>query len=583
MFCCILTDGQKGRRFMEITRTINADKRYYLDEDSIENSTSLMNTIIKFNDMKMALYNVLYDQKFLKSGPLCVQSYSSWLKEQYGTNDYYNCAVYTYANGILSSQKELKKLYLKGKERDLEARDRKIEAIQMQLDKKLAVKASFKRYAKEHRWEIPYQNCPIALCDKKIKLPGNKSIPVDIYERQVEHAIRKLKTRLSLLKESRKRAAAKKEAMSTHAPRRVLFGSKKNYRQKDFKETNLASWKQEFFQARHASMSLPGRHTSKHCNFLVSMRGTDLVMKNMDGKETIFKDFQLARYQDVFHKMLSAGPTERRPICYNFQICIDKTGRKYVLVSVTLVLKNQYCNESLEDGCISIDLNYDHVALSNLDKDGNRVGGKMFYFDPEVKTNGQLSEDIGRMMAKIGRYCANQKKPLVMEEIDTTLSKNGLRYGKAARNRHASVFAYRKMTTCIENQSYKQSFGVIKINPAYTSQMGKFLFMRKFGLSIHAAASYAIGLKGMGFTELLKPDERLIELLPKATREKTLSATDIKDIIPAWKKLTDTFRGIRPHAFFRQLPYGILEERKRPSLRSLASEMKSWNEPIYSL
>lgn len=133
---------------MEITRTINADKRYYLDEDKIINRGSLMDTIVRFNDMKMALYNALYDQKFLKTGPLCTQSYSSWLKEMYGTNDYYNCAVYTYANGAISSQKELNKLYIKGKERDLKARDEKIESVQTQLDKKVAVKASLKIYAK---------------------------------------------------------------------------------------------------------------------------------------------------------------------------------------------------------------------------------------------------------------------------------------------------------------------------------------------------------------------------------------------------------------------------------------------------
>ena len=167
-----------------------------------------------------------------------------------------------------------------------------------------------------------------------------------------------------------------------------------------------------------------------------------------------------------------------------------------------------------------------------------------------------------------------------MEDLDTTISKNGLRYGLAKRNRHASIFAYRKMTACIENQSYKQSFGIRKIDPAYTSQMGKLLFMRKFGLSIHVSASYAIGVKGMGFVDLLKPDQRLIDLLPKTTKDKVINATDVKDIIPAWKKLTDTFRGIRPHSFFRQLPYEVLDKKKRPSLASLAAEMKTWDERI---
>ena len=62
------------------------------------------------------------------------------------------------------------------------------------------------------------------------------------------------------------------------------------------------------------------------------------------------------------------------------------------------------------------------------------------------------------------------------------------------------VFAYRKMESCIENQSYRRSFGIIKINPAYTSQIGKILYMRKLGISIHEAASYVIGLKGMGLS-----------------------------------------------------------------------------------
>ena len=81
----------------------------------------------------------------------------------------------------------------------------------------------------------------------------------------------------------------------------------------------------------------------------------------------------------------------------------------------------------------------------------------------------------------------------------------------------------------------------------------------------------------MGFTELLKPDPRLVALLPKATKEKTIAATEIKDIIPAWKKLMDTFRGIRSHNF-RPLPYQVLKDKKRSSLRSIASEMKSWDD-----
>lgn len=38
---------------MELTRTINTDRRYYLDEDLIENADSLLQTFELFNDYKM--------------------------------------------------------------------------------------------------------------------------------------------------------------------------------------------------------------------------------------------------------------------------------------------------------------------------------------------------------------------------------------------------------------------------------------------------------------------------------------------------------------------------------------------------
>ena len=83
---------------MQLTRTINADKRYYLDEDEIQNVESLIQTMERFNNIKIQLYNCLYDKSFLKRGPLLEGTYSSWLKRNDGTTDYYNCAIYTYAS-----------------------------------------------------------------------------------------------------------------------------------------------------------------------------------------------------------------------------------------------------------------------------------------------------------------------------------------------------------------------------------------------------------------------------------------------------------------------------------------------------
>ena len=121
---------------MELSRTINSDKRYYLDENTIENAASFLQTMRVFNDAKIDLYNALYDQKYLASGPLIDHAYPVFLKEKYKTNDYYNAAIYLAASGSISSQKELKKYYITTITADLKTRDEKIQTIQEALDKK---------------------------------------------------------------------------------------------------------------------------------------------------------------------------------------------------------------------------------------------------------------------------------------------------------------------------------------------------------------------------------------------------------------------------------------------------------------
>lgn len=566
---------------MKITRTVNADKRYYIDETEIVNQDSILDTISKFNDMKIQLYNALYDSKFLGLDPFSGKTYSAWLKEKFGTNDYYNCAVYTFASGQVSSQKELNKLYIKTMERDLQTRDAKINTTVHTLENKRKLKESIRTYLCTGTWKTPYPFCQVKVKGQKVELPGKKEFLLEDYERKIESDIRKLKTSVALLKEARKRAEAKLNARKSHHPRRIVFGTRDMYAEKDKEYTDIDVWKKEFRDARHASMSLPGRHTSKNCNFLVRLAGTDLIVKCMDGKEAVFHNFRLSREHETLVEFLRRKKEDRKPVCYNFQVRRDNKGRQYFIVSVTLELENNRCNGYFGEGCISMDLNYDHVALSNIDKDGNRIEGTVFRFNPEARTSGQITEDIGRMMAKVGKYCSDRKKPLVMEDIDTTISKCGMKYGNPKRNAHASVFAYRKMTACIENQSYKQGFEIVKINPAYTSQIGKFLYMRPLGLSIHEAASYVIGLKGMNLTEKIKPDSRMISLLPKKMNKILSSDPGMDDLMKAWDKIRKSFHGVRTHCFFRGVPFHVLNDaknasKKRKTLTMLADEMRNW-------
>lgn len=223
-------------------------------------------------------------------------------------------------------------------------------------------------------------------------------------------------------------------------------------------------------------------------------------------------------------------------------------------------------NKYLDHGCIGMDINWDHLALSELDADGNRLGGKIIPLPLDGKSSGQITNIIGRAIQEVFRYCIDKQKALVMEDIDLVIKRHQLKYSSRTGNRHISLVSYAKIGACVQNQMLRTGIPAYMVDPAYTSQIGKFLFMRKYGISIHSAASYAIGLKGLGKTSLLMPDERILRLVPIKEGEKN-------PFNAIWRNITAAFSKVPKHRFYGQIPYEVLTRKERPTLRTLANAM----------
>ena len=167
--------------------------------------------------------------------------------------------------------------------------------------KKQGIKESLVTYAKTGRWVKPYPKCRLKVCGNYVQGPGIKrKEDIESYERKVEICIRKLKNRIKHLKYGLQRKQQKVANLTTKAPKRIIFGAKKLFSKKDDKNTNLDEWHEEFKFKRISSMTLPGRKDGKYCNFLCRFIDGNLVVTNTDGTETVFKNFQLARFQNEF-------------------------------------------------------------------------------------------------------------------------------------------------------------------------------------------------------------------------------------------------------------------------------------------
>ncbi|MTI66533.1 MAG: IS200/IS605 family element transposase accessory protein TnpB [Firmicutes bacterium] len=74
-------------------------------------------------------------------------------------------------------------------------------------------------------------------------------------------------------------------------------------------------------------------------------------------------------------------------------------------------------------------------------------------------------------------------------------------------NRLTHCFTYKKILDCL----IRSGFLVKKVNPAYTSIIGRFKYTKHFGLSVHESASLVIGRRGLGFNE--KIPKKLIRII----------------------------------------------------------------------
>ena len=85
----------------------------------------------------------------------------------------------------------------------------------------------------------------------------------------------------------------------------------------------------------------------------------------------------------------------------------------------------------------------------------------------------------------------------------------------------------------------------MKVNPAFTSQIGKVKYLRRNGLSVHEAAAYTIARRALGFKEKLPSDMR--HLIPEANKRKHHWSQ--------WRLIHNSIKEYKPEYFYAYIPY----------------------------
>lgn len=186
-----------------------------------------------------------------------------------------------------------------------------------------------------------------------------------------------------------------------------------------------------------------------------------------------------------------------QPITYR----ISRKGRNWYLQAI-FSIETDICTDSGQ-GVIGIDYNDGFMEVVETNQSGNMIHGKRVGLDYHG-TGNRAESEIKEKLSKVVRDARDKGKDAAVEDLDFRKKKAGQRKGDGkSYNRMLHLFDYHRYLFWLENLCKKYGVRLVKVNPAYTSKIGKKKYSDSRKLTVHRAAAFVIARKGQGFRDRL--------------------------------------------------------------------------------
>jgi IS605 OrfB family transposase len=192
---------------------------------------------------------------------------------------------------------------------------------------------------------------------------------------------------------------------------------------------------------------------------------------------------------------------------YNVRLKV-RNGKFYAQVSweektVQPVITKAY-------GVMGIDINaYPfHLALAYVPTDGNlEKFERIDLREMEGKTQNQREHIAWHIARQVVERALESGKAIVVEDLQK-VPKGRRGDGLAKLRRKLHKWAYRSVLEKIEVYARRMGIQLIKVNPAYTSVIGKLKYAPIYNIDKDVAGAYVIARRGLGFEEKLPKNYR---------------------------------------------------------------------------
>jgi IS605 OrfB family transposase len=309
---------------------------------------------------------------------------------------------------------------------------------------------------------------------------------------------------------------------------RIIFGSKKLWKQLINKEISKELW----IQKRNDIIYSRGeKNHSGNANTRIYLVNNKLKLRiNCGIRDYIYADVWLPpKYHSIILDIIqSANP------CYSIRI---KQEQKQCRIIVSYDEAYPEIQHPLAHGAIGIDLNPNLISLAYIQPDGNLIETKSILNNRINNARwGKRHYDIWMIANEVVEYAVSKNCGIVLEDLDFKKNKKykhtNDKYNKK-KNRALGNFTWKQLLTAIEAKAHRSGVEVKKVNPAWTSIIGRLKYCDD--IKVHEAAAYVIGRRGLGYKERI-PDW-LRSIIAETLQEEGIKKSNWK-IWSDLKKLT---------------------------------------------
>ena len=331
--------------------------------------------------------------------------------------------------------------------------------------------------------------------------------------KQVEDALNKAKSsqKLHALKSKLEKYKNKLSKYEKHLKNntipKVIFGGKANFIARCQGEITNQEWK----RLRNNKFSSRGDKTKKgNLNTRIIIDGNKIylnintsIKKNKRRYKYIKIPLYLPQKKNLegeingrdYRKLILDYVAKEKPY---FVEIIRKDNDYYVHITIEEETPAIKSAKPEQVGIIGIDTNPDGYALTIINKEGNYKEHKNFINHELTYARGNRRTNLcGELANQVVNYVKTTGYAIAIEDLEF---KNN-RYGNKKFERISHQFVYRKLLTFLERGCRREGIEIIKVNPAFSSIIGKYKYQHQYGISVHQAAALVIGRRALGYKE----------------------------------------------------------------------------------